>query len=261
LGNDIEYYPTSLPKKSAITVVAHGLNVIPVAMLPLINWLTGLGSDAYLIKLSGHHEKAAHIKDVTSSVWQKEMLSGYKVAKEAAFDNSVPLFFLGYSLGALLGQSMIALSQQGALFDKQILIAPATAIRRRSYLVKLLFLFGKGIRLPSYTPKGYRVNESLPLGIYQIMFAEEKKVLKAKFNGLNFPTIILIDPKDELISYKKLIKFIIRFRLTNYRIIVLDDKLKGRKEKYHHLILNEQTMGKANWEMATQKMEKFFFKE
>ena len=197
-------------------MVAHGLNVKPLAMLPLINWLTSHGSDVYLIQLSGHHENGVNIKEVTASIWQNEMLTGYTIAKQASLDHSVPLFFLGYSLGALLGQSMIALSPESTPFDKQVLIAPATTIRRRSYLIKLLFFLGKQKMLPSFTPKEYRVNESLPLRIYQILFREERKVIKAKFNGLNIPTVIFIDPKDELISYKKLIRFKNRFGLTNY---------------------------------------------
>lgn len=240
-------------------MVVHGLNVKPIAMLSLIKWLTSHGSEVYLAHLSGHHESTISIKEVTAIIWQEEMLNCYTISRQASLNASVPLYFLGYSLGALLGQSMISLLAKNGSFDKQILIAPAIAIRSRSYLIRLLFFLGEKTTIPGYTPDEYRVNKSLPLHVYKLLFAEEKKILNAKFDGLNIPTLILIDPKDELISYKKILRFIDRFSLTNYEVIILDDDLKSRNGKYHHMILNEETMGRNNWEMATGKMEKFLF--
>ena len=111
----------------------------------------------------------------------------------------------------------------------------------------------------SYTPKAYRVNDALPLNIYQLLFNEEKQFLKADAGVLNIPTLVLIDPKDELISYKKLHRLISRFRLQNWQLMVLKHKGKDRFSKYHHQIIDEQTMGKENWEMATGKMAEFLF--
>lgn len=255
----ITYNSSSLSAKRAVTLVAHGLNLKPEAMLFLVNWLAGNGSDVYLVSLSGHHKNGIGIREVTLSIWQEEMLAGYEMARKASLLHSIPLYFLGYSLGALLVQSMAALSIERTLFDRQVLIAPAFAIRKRSYLIKLLFFLGKQRTVPSYTPKGYKVNESLPLNIYDLMFTEEKKVLKSKFITLTLPTLILIDPKDELISYNRLMKLISRFGLANYRVVVLDHHLKGRSEAYHHLIIDEQTMGKENWEKAACEIKKFLF--
>ena len=228
-------------------------------MGPLINWLASQGSDIYQVSLSGHHEKGASLKDVTAAVWEAEMLAGYSQAKKAAVDNGLPLYFLGYSLGALLGQSMIALKQNGACFDKQVLLAPATAIRTRSYLLTCLFFFGKHRMLPSFTPKAYRANDALPLAIYQLLFREVKKVVQSGFDNWNVPTLILIDPKDELISYSKLVRYVKRYKLTNYQILTLNNELNGRKDRYHHLILDKETMGAANWALATKAMRQFLF--
>ncbi len=256
-GNFIDFYPSLLPVKTAVSLVAHGLNQKPDAMLSLVSWMTKQGSDVYLVKLSGHHKGGRDIQNVTASVWQKEMLEGYQLAKRASLDAAVPIFFLGYSLGALLGQSM-AVAMDSALFDKQVLIAPAIAIRSRSYLIKLLFFFGKQRHLPSFTPREYRVNKSLPLLIYDYLFTEERKILKSGFNKLNIPTLIIIDPKDELVSYKKLLQLISRFGLSNYRVVVLDD-VKERSGAYHHLIVDEKTMGPKNWKMATGAIGRFLF--
>lgn len=254
------FYPSALAKKTAITLVAHGLNQKPEAMLPLIGCLTSAGSDVYLVRLSGHFIESIVIEQVTASTWRTEMQRGYDKAKKEAMAAFLPLFFVGYSLGALLGQSMIIQNRNKIVFDRQVLLAPATAIRRRSYLLKFFFIFGLGRRVPSFAPKQYRANNSLPLFFYNILFKEERKVLDAGFDGLNIPTLIIIDPKDELISYKKLRSQLIWFNLTNYRILTIGKRENERKHRYRHLVIDEQTLGKKHWQLVTSEIVTFLFK-
>ena len=144
-------------------------------------------------------------------------------------------------------------------FDKQILIAPATAVRSRSYVLKLFSFISKKIMLPSFTPSPYRANNFLPFTAFEVLFRNERRLIDVQYNKLNIPTLIFIDPKDELISYKKLVDYLHRFELTNHEIVVLDSNLRIRQAQYHHLIVREQTMGKENWEMATKRMIAFLF--
>src|SRR3954467_10980302 len=104
--NNLEYHPTPLPKKS-VTLVAHGLNMKPMGMLAITQWLNEQGSDVYLVKLSGHYEDSIHIKDITATLWEEEILHAYTIAKEASIKSGLPLFFVGYSLGALLGEALL----------------------------------------------------------------------------------------------------------------------------------------------------------
>ena len=256
--NNVAYYPTALLKK-AITLVAHGLNMKPAGMLPITQWLNEGGSDVYLVKLSGHHEDSIHIRKINSTLWEQEMLYAYTIAKEKANKYNLPLYFVGYSLGALLGQAIGLSLKDTKTFDKQILIAPATAVRRRSYVLKLFSFIHKKILFPSFTPSPYRANNFLPFAAFEVLFNNEKKLIEAQYHTLNIPTLIFIDPKDELISYKKLVKLLRLFNLSNYEIITLDSNLKVRKSKYHHLIVSEETMGTQNWELATKRMAQFLF--
>jgi len=254
----VEYYPTPLPKK-AITLVAHGLNMKPAGMLAITQWLNNQGADVYLVKLSGHHEHSKHIKHITSTQWEEEMMDAYRIAKEASIERDLPLFFVGYSLGALLGQALLLSLKEDNIFDKQILIAPATAVRNRSYILKLFSYIHKSIMLPSFTPSPYRVNNFLPFTAFEVLFRNERKLIETQFHSSNIPTLIFIDPKDELISYKKLVGYSRRFALTNHEVVVLDSNLRVRQSLYHHLIVSEQTMGRQNWEMVTQRMAAFLF--
>lgn len=254
-----KYYPASTGIKSAVTLVAHGLNVKPAAMLFFVEWLNKQGSDVYLVRLSGHYNGSVPLKNVTAGLWQEEMRSGYDTAKKAAEAGSIPLYFFGFSLGALLGQTMISLTEAKPCFKRQVLIAPAIALRRRVYLIKLLFYLRKNFSLPSFTPASFRANAALPLNIYKILFAEEKKLYTEMGADLNIPTLVFLDPKDELISYGKIRRMISDFQLSNFRLHLLNQSLKNRKSTFHHEILNEETMGRENWLQVAQEIKAFLF--
>lgn len=228
-------------------------------MLPLIELVTGQGSDVYLVCLRGHGLNDGDGNKITAPVWQNQVVAAYQIAREAANRLFVPLYLMGYSLGALLGQSALLPAGGATHFDKQVLLAPATAIRRRCYLLKVFIFMGFPSRVPSFSPRAYRVHPFLPLNFYRILFAEEQKLLRA--GPLNQPTLVLIDPADELISLRKLKKQIQRFGLSRYKVVVLNKSRKGRTGTYHHLILDEATMGKENWEKAKKEIITFLFEQ
>jgi esterase/lipase len=257
-SNPFFYFPATAGK-TAVTLVMHGLNTRPAAMMPLVHWLNQQGSDVFLVSLSGHHPQGVPLKEVDAGTWQQEVKLAYAAAKEAASANGLPLYFLGYSMGALLAQTALTLPMQTAPFQKQVLLAPALSLRRRAGLLRLLCLFTKQLSLPSYTPKAYKANDSLPLSVYRILFAEEKKLQAAGFQHLNIPTLVIMDPKDELISCRGLQTLMNRLQLSQYRLLLLNDDLHGRSHRFHHLIVDEATMGNQNWETATQEMKTFLF--
>lgn len=259
--NCLQRYPTTLPHITAVMLVVHGFNNRPAIMLPLIKWFNGNGSEVWLVCLTGHRDTAMDPAAITTQVWKEEMLTGYREARKTADLHKVPLYFLGYSLGALLGQTMLVLPAKKAPFDKQVLLAPAVALRRRVVLLRLFCAVGRPASLPSLTPEAYRVNAMLPLQAYRVLFGEEAKLQSVANSQLNLPTLVILDPKDELISASKLRQWIHRSALSNYRVVYLNDSLTGRQTRFHHLLVDEQTMGKENWALATAEMKQFLFGE
>jgi hypothetical protein len=73
------------------------------------------------------------------------------------------------------------------------------------------------------------------------------------------PTLIFIDPKDELISYRKLKKAELKDEWGLCQVVELDSDLSYRSGNYHHLILDEATMGEKNWTMVVKTMKRFLF--
>ncbi len=228
-------------------------------MLPLAQWLNDQGVAVYLLLLSGHHDGGTPLQEVTAAVWQSEMLAGYALAKNAADEKAVPLFFVGYSLGGLLGQSVLVLPAGSPPFQRQVLLSPAITLQPRAFLLRALFFLPLSFPLRSFSPRAYRYNNALPLRLYKALFEEEAKMKVGDHRRLNLPTLVLMDPKDELVSYKRLLKWVQRHRLTNYTVVALNDDLKGRSKPFHHLILDEATMGLTNWQRATEQMRAFLF--
>jgi esterase/lipase len=244
-------------QKKGIVMVAHGLNVRPAAMLSLVEWFNSQGCDAFLIKLAGHYENSIDSAAITVRDWQEDMMNGYNEVKRAAALHRLPLFFLGYSLGGLLGEDMILSVGDNIAIDKQVLLAPATAIRRRTYLLKLVFWWKK-LYLPSLTPAKYKANKGLSVNAYKIMLGMVAAMSQSP-RRIKIPTLAVIDTRDELISYKKLLHFLNRFISSHYELVQLDSGMNKRYGGYHHLIINQETMGEANWKMFTEKMTKFLF--
>jgi len=226
-------------------------------MLSLVDWFNNHGCDAYLVKLAGHYEDSIDSAHITGHDWQQDIMNGYTVAKQAAALHRIPLLFLGYSLGGLLGVDMILSAGNGIGIEKQILLAPATAIRSSAYLLKVFF-FGKKLYLPSFTPAKYKANDKLSVNAYKIMFSIVRSVSQST-RRIKIPTLVVIDKKDELISYKKLRRFLHRFVNAHYELLQLDSDMSQRYGGYHHLIINQETMGVANWKMFTEKMTSFLF--
>lgn len=245
----------SVPR--AVTLVIHGLNVKPTAMQALIGWLNAQGSPVYLVQLCGHGR--GDVKSVTVGLWQQEVEDGYAAAQQASVQLGVPLFFLGYSLGALLAQTFLSLPASQPAFHKQVLFSPAIGLRQRSYWLRHLFFLGGRFMLPSFTPRAYKANARLPLHLYQILYAEEQKLLQSPWAPLNIPTLVFMDPKDELISYKRLQTFLQQQQLTQWQLVPLLTSFTGRQERFHHLILNAATMGEKNWRTVTTAMQTFLF--
>jgi pimeloyl-ACP methyl ester carboxylesterase len=204
--------------------------------------LNELGSDACLV-----HFTKIHHPHVTADILEKDIAEGYAMARLIAEKHLVPVYFLGYSLGALLGQYFLCLKPGTIKFNRQVLIAPATAIKLPRLVKSSISLLGDNLKIKSFAPWAYRLDKWLPAKMYKRLMFWERSILNARYAHLNIPTLLIMDPKDELISYLTLVRRMKEFGLTNYQCIILDSSLRGRSTRYHHLVIDEATMGKKNW--------------
>ena len=211
------------------------------------------GSDACLVSFSGINHPEGD-----PAIWEEDLIEGHLMARSIIEEHGVPFYFLGYSLGALLGQYLLFFKQNQIKFNKQVLLAPATAIGLPRFVKSSISLLNDNLQIRSYTPKGYSIDDWLPAKIYKKMIYWERSIINAGFAHLNIPTLVIIDPKDELISYPKIRRQIRKYGLSNYQCIVLESSLSGRSTRYHHLIIDGATMGKKNWTEVASRIAAFF---
>jgi alpha-beta hydrolase superfamily lysophospholipase len=206
-----QWYKIRKTKKSkGVALVVHGLNLRPKRMQSIIAELNDAGIDVLNLSLRGHgnnylkntnvsvdEARLESFRSVTYSIWLDEMYKAYLKVKERASKKGVPVFFIGYSLGGLMGCDLI-LSHPDVFYERMVLFAPSFNITVESYLLKALMPF-PNIVIDSLSPISYRANGGTPMAAYKASFEAIEHFEKNINDTLNQPTIIFIDEKDEFI--------------------------------------------------------------
>ncbi len=243
---------------TGVALVIHGLNLKPDKMESIISCLTDAGVTVLNLSLYGHgtnytssydiDQSKARIKSfktVNYSVWSDEAYMAYKQARQKSESNKVPLMFIGFSLGGLIGVDLLC-SRADVMFDKSVLFAPALCIHSRAYTLKLLSLFHR-ILIPSFSPKSYRANNGTPVAAYNSLFEAISHFKKNISPKINIPTLIFIDTKDELVSYKGLKKIKKDKGLDQWRFHIVQKGKNSTEKLNNHLIIDKQSVGDDMW--------------
>jgi esterase/lipase len=250
------FLPSYVNPSKAITVVVHGLNNKPSVMMELAEFLRANGSDIVLVSLSGHINGSPDSSSVSREIWLNDLYNAYNLA-ESLVNKSKPVYFLGYSLGALINLDLITQFPTSINYDKMILLAPANATRRRVKILQLLtFFMNSKWKLPSLMPKAYRASPFTPIQAYKVLFEMTASVERQAYSDLHMPVLIIIDPKDEMISLKKLEKIMATYNINKWQLFQIHHKPSG-KSTYHHLIIDQHSLGKENWVAITSQIKNF----
>ncbi len=253
-------------KIRGVALVVHGLNLKPERMQSIISELNDAGIDVLNLSLRGHgnnylnntnissdEARLESFQTVTYSLWSEEIYKAYLKVRERASKKNVPVFFIGYSIGGLIGCNL-PLLHQDVYYDRMILFAPALNITVESYLLKALMPF-PDIVIDSLSPIYYRANKGTPMAAYKALFEAVELFEKNVNDKLNKPTLIFIDEKDEFVSCSKLNEMITQRSLNNWQInIVRKDNDIGEK-KSHHLIIDKDSVGKQMWKQINDAMK------
>ncbi|MEJ2659050.1 MAG: alpha/beta hydrolase, partial [Desulfobacterales bacterium] len=184
-------------------------------------------------------------KTVSYELWIKETYQAYGIAEKMSRKKHVPLFLVGYSLGALMGADLFA-SYTGVCFNRMVLLAPALCIRKMYYGLKCLFPFPKLV-IPSLLSTSYRSNFGTPVAAYHVLFEAIEHFRQNVTPKLNVPTIVIIDPQDEFVPGERLKHIINSKRFDQWKLHLLKKGEKHAKKGPHHLIVDESTTGLDSW--------------
>jgi len=255
----VEWIKSIYPDRiNGVALVIHGLNLQPDKMESIIALLSHSCIDVLNLSLHGHgknYTQKANVdgsearmetfKTVSYEYWIKETHRAYGLAGNRSRKKQVPLFLIGFSLGGLMGATLFA-SYPDVYFNRMVLLAPALHIYTINYLVKLLSPFPRLV-IPSFFIKSYCSNRGTPVAGYNALFEAIEHFNKNMAQKLNVPTLIFIDTRDEFVSYRRLKRIIKNGGLHQWKLYPVKKKTMGAKEKMHHLIIDESSIGKDAW--------------
>ncbi len=252
------FSPPENVKIAGYALVIHGLNLKPERMEAIIDVLTQARINVMLLSLSGHgdnyigiegkNQSASRIdtfRQVSYEVWENETLNAYRQVRTAAETRQLPVYFVGYSLGGLLGCNSLV-SNDEVRFDKIVLFAPALKMHAASFLLRFLSPIS-GFVIPSAAPKAYRANNGTPVAAYLAMLhtaAHFKKFINPR---LNVPALVFIDKQDELVSYRGLKKLIAEMKLDRWHLSQVEKDARKNLNVLHHLIIDVDSIGIKAW--------------
>jgi esterase/lipase len=241
--------------KQGQALVIHGLNSRPEKMSEIIDALNKHGHDVLLLKLIGHNNDLSRMKKVTYDQWNDQILAAFNKVVEKNCNEGGKITLVGYSLGAVLAMDMLANNPQ-LKAHQTILFSPAISVKNTSYFVKAFGVFGKGFVVPSFSSDNYKAQNGTTVAAYRALFETIASFEKGDLSLLNIPTLVFVDKKDELVSYKGLKE--IAKQLDKWKLVTVTNKNTTMKKSYHHLTITEESLGADEWNnVVMSELDKF----
>lgn len=243
---------------AGVVLLVHGLNQRPSSWSDMTACLNGIGFHVYRLALQGHRGIGiADMHSVSAAVWEEEMREGMAEMQDRF--PGMPRLLLGFSLGCLLAMT-VQLKDRCRYFDRQVLLAPALAIRPYTRLVLPVVTLVSA--LPSRSPGNYVANrEGTTAAAYRALFQLEREFRSfTDLQLLNIPTRVLMRSDDELISYTLTEELCKTRGLDQWQLIRLHDdcSMLSRWLTFRHLLVDRQAAGDAVWQQITSDISQFF---
>lgn len=255
-------HSSNIKNPQAVAFVLHGLNNPPHAMTDIIKCLNDFNVYTINGSFKGHHGETPleEMKNITVTEWRKEVYSFYLIARKKADEFNVPLIFVGYSTGPLIINHLINKIPQNRdplRIDKQILFAPALALRVGTLMRESLNKLSGRIVVPSFYHHEFRKHRGSTIAAYKAIFTMISSLKKTNLIYGNIPTLIFIDSKDELIPYSKINGLIEKHNLTKWKLIQIDNQhnFTDGTTKIHHLIITESLIGESRWNIVKDNIK------
>jgi pimeloyl-ACP methyl ester carboxylesterase len=245
-------------KLSGVALVIHGLNLNPARMATVISALNEAGIDALRLSLRGHGDNFHHregmdaiqsrleaFKGVSCALWLQETLKGYEEARKNARENRMPLFLVGFSYGGLIGLDLLA-GRPDVAFDRALLFAPALSLNGWDYAIRLFTPFPRLV-IPALAPADYLANPGTPMAAYNVLFETLGHFETHIGPTLNIPTLVVMDPGDELVSFDGLKRLAEKHHLNQWRFFPLHHKRSLLNGMLRHIVIDEVSVGRQAW--------------
>ncbi len=238
-----------------LVLVVHGLNLKSSRMQALVNVLVDRGYIVGNMTLAGHRgDKEA----VDREAWLRDYEAATLALRELSAEHGgLPIYAVCMSLGALTFVDFITEHPQHQPFEKVLMLAPALSLRWYSHIFRVFARWLPGFPIPSFSRAKDRVYRSLPLRFYGELYKAQDMIRrKLKARPLKLPVSILMDPRDELVSYAGVEAMLKRGRMPMAQLQgrQLPDDAAGS----YHLFICPESMGSSIWQEVTDELNEFF---
>lgn len=232
-------------------IIIHGLNNNLECFYPLRDKLRSLGYEVDLLCLPGHG------KD------NREEVRNFETALDH-FDQSIkqliqgPYVVIAFSQGALYLQLWLERNHRPPPLA-QVLLGPALFIRHFGKLDLIMSKLPAFLFIQSQMPRKLRRYFYLHVWEYRTLFNKAKKFQELR-TPMKAPTLILVDPKDELVDAQKL-KLELDNRESQAHVEFYERKyLKGRRPGKYHIMFHPEYFTPEDWEKYISKIDVFIKK-
>lgn len=221
-------------------VFFHGLNNNQECFTPLMDHFRAQGHETEMIILPGHGTNRDEARDIQTA------LSAFKESMERL--KNTTYYAIAFSQGALYLQLWMEQHQEHRPL-KQVLLSPALAIRRQLIIEKALKLIPGFVLIKSLAPRRFRRYDMLTAREYNTLLQGILAFQKLE-KSFKIPTLLLIDPADELVHAQKLQESFIDVGLIKRNYLKFGP---GQ----HHILFHPDYFKKEDWKEFTRKIETF----
>jgi esterase/lipase len=240
---------TNLSDSSPIKLlIIHGLNNNLEGFYPLRDACRDMGFETHLITLPGHGEDRNEAKSF------KLAFGAFSESMEKHTDS--PYQVIAFSQGALFLQLWMQTNPKMKPLS-QILLAPALFINRQSLIEKVISLLPSFVFIVSQTPEKVRRYPKLYIWEYRTLFEAVKRFQGAKA-AFPVPTLVMIDPQDELINATLLESTLKSWNTSNFEFqLIHRPVISAPGLGKHHVIFHPDYYGPGMWFDFVGKIKRF----
>lgn len=236
-----------------VAFIMHGLNTKPSAMDFLGQYLNKKGIHVLRGALTGHF---GNVDDfVSRDIWLNDTKEAYAEALEKSQKLKVPLYFVGYSLGALLFMDMVSNSEKKIEVEKMILFSPAFSIAAYLRFFSFIFYLPGSFKLPSRNLEEYRSSDYTTFYAYDALWKSYGRIDWQKVRPPK--ALIIMDERDELVSFSG-VEYLVK-KIPGWELFEVDTSGSRNSRQYHHLTFNDACYAEGVWGTIEERMENFLW--
>jgi hypothetical protein len=242
------------PAKGAVkgvAVVTHGMNMRPSCMDALAQELAESGLEVFRASFSGHCEGHGDYLKVTAADWESDARRIHGIASARAKELAKPLYLTAYSFSSLVFQTMA----KELPFAKRLYLAPPFETKFWYPVVRWIartFPDYSYSTLNPYCGANPRSNGRSLLALEE--FLERWRAGRGRDDAT--PLLAFAEPDDELVSFSGVQA--VTSANPRWRVEAISNREHTLPKSYHHLIIDEPSLGNKEWQRLRQSARVFF---